>query len=452
MAGRTRVFLGTALCVLLAAVAPGAAFQQAALPAGMASTVTYGARCVGPAFDDTTAFQAAIDTGRTVYAPALGGRCHVTRPLVMRTPGQIVVGDGRARTRLLIEPGFAGAGVFVAATGEPGPVWRDLAVQFVQPEVDDRAKLTRFAPAFMLRATPRFEMEHVGCYLATICVDMTGNTGGATIDDLQMSAFETGIDIDGALDTVRLLSIHGWPFAATGPRQMAQMADGVTWVRVGRADDLKIVDGLFLTGSGLVFRAGATGGATGSVTNTDFDGDHRGILMSAGNISVTGGYFASGGSPADQQVVMTGGTLGIYGATIGCESGGVATPRPAIEVDGPTASLTVVGSPSFVCAGDDRPILTVRAGVAVFSDNTIIPLPNKPYRYPKIELLGRGSRLTAIGNRVGDKGAGDGVFIAIEADNFNRVIGNAAPGWRSTLEHKPLPLTAVRGPGIYFGN
>ena len=64
----------------------------------------------------------------------------------------------------------------------------------------------------------------------------------------------------------------------------------------------------------MAFRASPLGAATGSITNTDFDGEHRGIVMSAGNMSVTGGYFASGGAPADQQVVLTGGTLGITGA------------------------------------------------------------------------------------------------------------------------------------------
>ncbi len=218
-----RALAGAALLAALApallpaarAFAPeGPAGAEAAAAAGPVSTAATGARCIGPAYDDTAAFQAAIDTGHTVYAPALGGQCHITRPLVMKTPGQIFHGDGRARTKIAIQPGFAGAGVFVAKTGEPGPVWRDFSVSFVQPDTDDRAKLTRYPPAFSVPDTPRFEMEHMGCYVATTCVDMKGNSGGATIADLQMSAFEVGIDIDGSLDTVRLLSIHGWPFGA----------------------------------------------------------------------------------------------------------------------------------------------------------------------------------------------------------------------------------------------
>lgn len=47
---------------------------------GPVSTADTGARCIGTGFDDTAAFQAAIDTGRTVYAPALNGSCNITRP------------------------------------------------------------------------------------------------------------------------------------------------------------------------------------------------------------------------------------------------------------------------------------------------------------------------------------------------------------------------------------
>lgn len=434
------------------AAAPVVPDLAAAAAVGPVSTAAYGARCVGAAYDDTLAFQAAIDTGNTVYAPAMGGHCHITRPLVMRVPGQIFGGDGRARTVILVEPGFAGQGVFVAHTGEPGPVWRDFSVSFVQPDVDNRAKLTRYPPAFYARDTPRFEIEHVGCYVATTCVDMRGNGGGATIADFQMSAFEVGIDIDGSLDTVRLLSLHGWPFGAAGPRQVKQIEDNVTWVRLGRVDDVKIVDGMFLSGIGLALRASSLGVATGSVTNSDFDGSHRAIDMSAGNLSVTGGYFASGG-PNDQQVVLTGGVLGIYAATIGCSSGGVATKLPALDVNGTQAFLTIVGSPSFLCGGDDRTILQIHSGAAIFNSNNIMLTPNKPYLYPKIEILGSASRLTAIGNRIGDKGSGAGVFVALESSNFNRVVGNVAPGWTMLLKGQAIPpMGLVPNPGAYFAN
>ena len=275
------------------ASAPAAPDLAAAAAAGPVSTAAYGARCIGAAHDDTAAFQAAIDTGRTVYAPAMGGRCHITRPLVMKTPGQIFGGDGRARTKIVIEPGFSGQGVFVAQTGEPGPVWRDFSVSFVQPDVDDRAKLTRYSPAFYAVSTPRFEMEHMGCYVATTCVDMKGNSGGATIADLQMSAFEVGIDIDGSLDTVRVTDPHWWPFGLSKAQQTIfydQGAKRAIGMRLGRLDDFVLKGGLFLGGVAIEETERDGPSLSGSIANTTFDSG-AGIIMRGGTLQVSSSQF-----------------------------------------------------------------------------------------------------------------------------------------------------------------
>ena len=267
-----------------------------------------------------------------------------------------------------------------------------------------------------------------------------------------MSAFEVGIDIDGSLDTVRLLSIHGWPFEIAGSKKMRLMAANITWVRVGRVDDLKLQNSMFLNGTGLSFRASASGIATGSISNTDFDGEHRAIEMSDGNISIVGGYFAGAG-PEDQQVVITSGKLGIYGATIGCSLADTKTSLPTLDVDGPLAFLTVADSPSILCSSGDRPILSIKEGSAIFSNNLVAIDPDKRYVYPKISITGRNSRLTAIGNRIGDKGNFPGVFIDIDSDNFHRIIGNASPGWRSELERRQMPsISSPSLRGVYFGN
>lgn len=441
---------------------PDGATQVAAADGGCwlideATTITpalFGARCRDKGFDDTAAIQAAFATGRHVQFSGLGTQCTVTRALVLDTPGQLIAGEDRERTRLLIGPGFSGAGVLVFRSGEPGPIVRDLAISFEQPADDastSLAAMRTYPPAILARTTPRFELDHLGCYAATTCVDMTGNSGGATISDLQMSAFRTGIEIDGSLDTVRLLEVHAWPFHVT-PRQSTLMLDNVTWVKVAKVDDFKVVGGLFLGGkTGFEFSASRGGTATGSLTNVDFDGEHHGIVMSAGNISVHGGYFA-GGATGSQDVAMTGGTLGIYGATIGCSNTPAAANIATISVNGVQAILSVVGSPSMICAGMLSPILAVSAGTVVFSDNMIIVEPHVAYSRPRVDITGA-SRITAIGNRMSDKGAGEGTFIAIERDNFNRVIGNVAPGWTNKLAGKPMPITAlVANPGLYFGN
>ena len=93
--------------------------------------------------------------------------------------------------------GRAGRAPEIPETGEPGPVWRDFSVSFAQPDTDDPHSLNVFPAAFMAAGTPRFEIEHAGCYRASVCLDMQGNSGGASIEDMQLSAFQQGILIDG---------------------------------------------------------------------------------------------------------------------------------------------------------------------------------------------------------------------------------------------------------------
>ena len=408
---------------------------KAAAAAEPASTAAYGARCVGPAFDDTAAFQAAIDTGRTVYAPAMGGHCHVTRALAMKTPGQILHGDGRARTKIEVQPDFAGEGVFVAKTGEPGPVWRDLSVSFAQPDTDDRAKLTHYPPAFSVRNTPRFEMEHVGCYLATVCVDMKGNSGGATIADLQFDAFEVGIDIDGSLDTVRVTDPHWYPFGM-GKRQQALFFDQgkarAIGLRIGRMDDLVLRGGIFLGGIGILVLPSPGASLSGSISDTDFDSG-SGLEMRSGTLQIHGSEFVLG-FPKAQGIRQFGGVIVVSACFF---AGGPQNDRLVELVGGSTS----IASSQFNTSDADITALaqTADPSALVVSASQFLRAANKTYTKPTIDLAAGRSILTS--NYASDKGTGSGVFVRIGNDNpGNHVMGNMSPGWLFRLPLAPKGL------------
>ncbi len=411
-----------------------AAASAAAAAAGPVSTAATGARCVGAAFDDTAAFQAAIDTGRTVYAPALGGRCHITRALVMKTPGQIFHGDGRARTKIVVEPGFSGDGVFVAKTGEPGPVWRDFSVSFVQPDTDERDKLERYPPAFLARDTPRFSTDALGCFNAWTCIDMVGNSGGASIEDLHFSAFDCGIKIDGSLDTIRIIDPHWFPFAMTSKQQRLFSAQGVgrpVAVQVGRADDLLVRGGLFVGGLALNLFQGKTGASYGTIDETDFD-SFSGIIMQAGTYTVSSSAFTLA-VPAAQLVLQKGGSLDISNSTF---IAAASSPLPAIELQ---AGALTISSSLLASASSDITYIDQSGGsVSSLVGNRFDKTPRISYRRPVVRLRGTG-RTTAIGNYISDKLGGVGVFFSVENDGpFNKLIGNTSPGWPPYSPVKPL--------------
>ena len=205
----------------------------------------------GGSLTDTQAVQRDLDGGKTVDLPR--GDFFPARPLFLKTPGQLIHGAGRNATRIHVRPGFAGDGVFTAVTNmSMGPVFRDFLVLFEQPDTGDFGQLIRYPPAFNLVSVPRFEMAHVGCFEAMVCVDMT-NSSGASIYDLQFSAFDRGIIIDNALDTTRIIDPHWFPFNIK-PKQQAlfasQGAHRPVGISIGRADDFVLRGGLFLGGCG----------------------------------------------------------------------------------------------------------------------------------------------------------------------------------------------------------
>jgi hypothetical protein len=62
--------------------------------------------------------------------------------------------------------------------------------------------------------------------------------------------------------------------------------------------------------------------------------------------------------------------------------------------------------------------------------------------------VGGSARLTAMGNRMTDKGSGAGTFFNIGADDWHRIIGNAPVGWSNvfptpTIDEKPDTFRVV---------
>jgi hypothetical protein len=68
--------------------------------------------------------------------------------------------------------------------------------------------------------------------------------------------------------------------------------------------------------------------------------------------------------------------------------------------------------------------------------------PNVAYTQPTVNVPAPGgsARLTAMGNRMTDKGAGAGTFFYVGEDDWHRIIGNASVGWSNVF---PAPEDGV---------
>ena len=325
--------------------------------------------------------------------------------------------------------------MFVAATGEPGPVFRDFGVFYNQPDTSNPNTLIAYPPAFAMSKTPRFRMEHMGCYVATVCIEAKDNSGGAILQDVQLTAFKTGIDIDDAYDSMRLENIHWGPFYLTEKQRLIFLTSSIghaVGIRMGRVDDFHVVDGTFFGGQGMEIRPSAKDGSVGfgSVRGCDFDNFSGLQVTGVGSVDIVGNEFTLG--QGGTSLEMDGGIASVVGNKFL-----LAAPGLPVILNG--GSMTLLGN-NFATGSVDAS-LVVQAGKGtrmILSGNLIERYGHRAFDKPLFDL--RAGSTTAIGNVVSPLDAGGrGTAFAVRNDNAaNRMIGNTAAGWATSWPTTPL--------------
>jgi hypothetical protein len=395
--------------------------------------------------DDTAAIQEAISTGQHVYIPT--GSYLITDALVIRQQGQMISGDGRNASLLLINSSFnmSAQGVIVFVCGEAGPQLEDFGMAFDQPDTADRNALTQYPVAIYAVNTPRFTIDSLKITNAMNGVNMTGNCGGATINLLEMSAYTTGITIDGSLDTIRVNQFHFWCFAMSA-NQTSIFFNSAKALDVGRVDSLVLSEFLNISSLGIDMHSTASGDPWVYISDSGFD-TFNGIRMSAGSLQVVNSYITLAGSPSLRAVHQTGGLLQFTNCYF---TSGQTQPLMllenmsdgALQIDNCTfnyaggAQFSIGGNMSnnsiqvsncrFKAQTGSFQLLGAASGTnKIHLSNNIIETANIGYNQPIVLVTGE-NRVYMTGNRVND---GRGTFIYIEKDNPNWVSGNIGEGW-----------------------
>ncbi|WP_186250816.1 glycosyl hydrolase family 28-related protein [Burkholderia gladioli] len=428
----------------------GVVRSVAAKLSDIVNALDYGATCTGTG-DDTAAIQAAVATGKEVTLPP--GTCVVTDAITLATQGQIVHGSGRKRTIISVPATFnmSALGVFVAPNTGPsssnaeGPQFRDFKITFAQPDVAVRANLTTYPPALYLQNSPRFTVANLQISEATTGIDMRGDSGGAHIDNVEMSAYGIGINIDGSTDSVRITNFHFWPFDLT-TNQYTVWNDGTqTALQSGRCDDLHVTD-LLVYASKVKFIQTSSGNTFGVVSGMDLD-TYGGLIMQAGSLSISSSIFSV--IRADQQALL------MTGGLITCSScvfyGGVALTNPLVQVSGAGTYLQI-GQSRLQITGDMQALSASSSGLAtvVLSGNQFMT-PANPTMSNAVVRLGTGSRGTLVGNRITDLGTGSGTFISVAADEQHIIANNASAGWAMSLPSTSSNMTLLNNSNVGGG-
>lgn len=345
---------------------------------------------------------------------------------ILLGPGQRLRGAGKHKTVLYVPSTFATSanGVIEFGGGGPGPIIEDLTIRFEQPDTKARDNMTRYPPAIYAQSTPRFAIRRCRVEQAWDGIDMKGNSGGATIDDFEISSYNTDIDIDGSQDSIKISKLHIWPFGMTADQFHAFTDPNHTGIKSGRCDDLHLSDSLiFSLAIATNFYQSSQGSTFGSITNCDFD-ERGGLNVSAGALSLSACFFSIG-QPDAVMANISGGSVtlsGCNGAMGVLPNGGIA-----ILVNGADTQFAMTGG--LYGSG------SLDAGLVSGNGNcrmTIVGVGtnrNPDVTYTRATFSYANARGACIGNTSNTKGAGAGTFISVGNDTKVIVNGNQADGW-----------------------
>lgn len=419
-----RKFLQGLCGVAAIGVVSDTAYSQPRIaPARGVSPYDFGAKGDGLT-DDTAAFEAALATGGSVDVGA--GRFRLTRGLKL-SAHQVLQGVSSRATMFVVDHEFGGASAAVIdlVGPEPGGEVRDLAILFTQPDVSRRDALLSYPPAIRAQAVPRFKLSRLRIERARVGVDLRGNSGGATIDDLEISAFDHAIWIDGSLDSVKISKLHVWPFGVTKAQRGVYDDAANEGMRVGRCDDLHLTDSLFLgLRRATVFYRSDLGITIGTLMNVTFD-SCGGLVCQQANLRVIGCTFTIGVANASW-IQFDEGLMIVIGGWFHANR---ALDRPGVAA-GAKSGTFVMNSCVFSTLAADFVHVDLGKGCMFNIDNvTLTKATGDKLSYSKPFIQAHSGSRGAISNVVAIPVAG-GELIHIEQGATVSYQSLQAPNWR----------------------
>ena len=434
-----------------------------------ANVVVFGADPTG-VNDSTAAIQAAINTGLRVRIPT--GTYKVTNAITCAHTGQIIQGDGRFATLIKAASSFnlSALGVFVFTSGEEGPQLRDLWIDCDQSAVANagtRANLIAYPVTIYAQSCARFSVLNVRISNFLYGIDMRGNSGGVIIDTLEMGTYTIGIQIDGALDAVRINKWHSWPFGsvpapsgtAMTTNQQAIYNDGNNLgLSCGRCDGINITQSYWINkGIQVHFFYGTgtfPGWTFGNLTDCGFD-TYGGYVQEAGQILISDTYWSVGLDTSSFWIQHKGGALDIVDCFL--EAGPAVPTGPLITVSCNGTDLANTHQAAMTFQLDDCDLYAINTDVQFLSTSTtngggaqafvegnwINAIQNAVATKTQFAVTGN-TLITFRNNEVIPQGSGSATLLSIGTDGVNQVTGNNFGG-RALVLPSPYALTNVFG-------
>lgn len=436
--GRATYIYATSACSMNAGAGDGG--SQVAATAGGCWLASFGggpvdhrAFCGSAKADYTACINAALAAEPDVLLSP--GQWHVTDKVTCPS-GKKFHGNGKYTS--ILQVGNAGGNDFnMVATGvvhlgtpsvQPGCDFDAIGITFVQPDTTVRANLIPYPPAIEVIDQPETTIgvgDGVRIAAAWQCIDLTGNSGRSVLGRIECGAFAKGLEIDGSLGFVHVVSFAESPYGMT-VNQIAVYGDGTNiGIEQGRCDGCNYgLVSLFETS----FNATANNvrSAGTNIANLQLDANEANLNWTAGLGQIVNLYSSKGNTSVHNALAVSGGNLSISQVRFASSS-----TVPDILVSGGTLNLQggihadfANGTPAVSVTGG---LLKLANMVYQVNSNVARTAPIVKQATPGILDLSNSIVLTAMGT-------GSGNFVDIGNDvPGNRLSGLNGRGWGYNL-------------------
>ncbi len=303
----------------------------------------------------------------------------ITTPIRLR-------GHGIGASRFVISTVLSGNGYLIVNAGSTSSEvqvhFEGFTALFTQPDTATQSQLTQYPPFFYIDATPRVRFDRIRIAAGWRGIAFNGNSGGAEVNWLQTSCLYKNVEIDGCLDTMSLFRWHCYPFDLSANQQKVFYSSGCIGLYSGRCDDLKVTACLWYCGSNsaVTLIAGQTGSTFGVFTACDFD-NFGALNMAAGDVNLVGCSITLGDSTSSA-ILLSGGDLNVTGTIVLCQT--APANNAIIAVTG--GNLTTAGL--TIKKAVDTQALLMSAGTILASLTVVEPDITTAYTSSLLYLTG----------------------------------------------------------------